>query len=241
VLPSRQLRLSPYRVMRDPAENKDFLPAVAFFSDPPNAEQASWDAAWQLEQHRDAARVLSFTREAMGPDAAGGTHDSCWARPRMWEQYGDVHRGVCLVFRRDRLEDTLRARLAGQGNHFLGDVRYSAAGIADTPLRTIVDERIFDDARRTQVVGDLVERHREDFFLAKTLDWATKYEFRAVLLGAADDYIFVAFADTLVAVVVGEKFPKWQLPGARSVCETACAELRRVLWDKGRPMCLRPR
>ena len=36
ILPSGQLRMSPYRHMRDPAENKDIVPGTAWAGDPPD-------------------------------------------------------------------------------------------------------------------------------------------------------------------------------------------------------------
>jgi hypothetical protein len=42
-------------------------------------------------------RVLSFTRDAEERGRFRG-FDCCWARPRMWEQYANDHRGVCLLF-----------------------------------------------------------------------------------------------------------------------------------------------
>ena len=36
--------------------------------------------------------------------------DCSWARPRMWEQYGDNHAGACLLFDRGRFEAILHHR-----------------------------------------------------------------------------------------------------------------------------------
>ncbi len=35
--------------------------------------------------------------------------------------------------------------------------------------------------------------------------------------------------------VVGERFPDWQLPGARHVADTAGVELGRMQWQNARP------
>jgi hypothetical protein len=73
----------------------------------------------------------------------------------------------------------------------------------------------------------------------KTDDWATEFEYRAVLLAPEDEYAFVSYRDTLAAVVLGDHFPDWQVSGAREVCDEAGAALCRVRWLQGRPRCVR--
>jgi hypothetical protein len=96
ILPTGKLHMSPYRLMRDPVENKDILPSIAWRGDPPDAGRAIDEVYAQLKAARDRMRVLSFTHDADRRAEYAG-FDCCWSRPRMWEQYGDKHRGVCLL------------------------------------------------------------------------------------------------------------------------------------------------
>jgi hypothetical protein len=234
VLPERRLRMSPYRVMRDPAENKDIVPGTAFSGDQPDAEEG-WAATVDgIKRIRDGCRVLSLTRDA----ADQGVHGSCWARPRMWEQYADVHRGACLVFDREELHGTLHAELNQLGPHYVDEVRYTAAGIAESATRNIIDERIFDPQQRPMAVAEYIESNHGDFFFLKGNDFATEREYRAVLMHDADEHAYISFRDALVAVIVGERFPDWQVPGAAEVCEEAGVKLRRMHWENGRPFAL---
>jgi hypothetical protein len=63
ILPG-QLRLSPYRKMRDPAENKDILPSIIWRGDTPMADRAFAKVYEQIKEARDGMRVLSTTRDA---------------------------------------------------------------------------------------------------------------------------------------------------------------------------------
>ena len=54
-----------------------------------------------------------------------------YARPRMWEQYGDNHRGVCLVFDKAELHATVMPQLEALGPHWHGAVTYSNAAIQE--------------------------------------------------------------------------------------------------------------
>jgi hypothetical protein len=52
------------------------------------------------------------------------------------------------------------------------------------------------------------------------------------------EYVYVGFRDALAAVIVGERFPDWQIPGAAEVCERAGVKLRLMHWENGRPFAL---
>jgi hypothetical protein len=51
-----------------------------------------------------------------------------------------------------------------------------------------------------------------------------------------DEFALADYGDTLRAVVLGEKFPEWQIAGAKQVCDAANVELRQMVWWNGRPI-----
>ncbi len=59
---------------------------------------------------------------------------------RMWEQYADEHAGVCLVFLRDRFETVMQRQLEGRGRPHVESVTYTAAGIAASEVRHLMDD-----------------------------------------------------------------------------------------------------
>lgn len=56
-----------------------------------------------------------------------------------------------------------------------------------------------------------------------------------MLAGSDDKYAYADYGAALVVVVLGERFPKWQVAGAREVCEGANVVMARVRWMNGRP------
>jgi hypothetical protein len=185
-----------------------------------------------------SARLLSLTHDAM--QYGDGVHDvfgCAWARPRLWEQYADQHRGVCLVFHRPLFE-------AAIGDHFqqvgvrcrLGEVAYTPSGYAGSEGKKLTDPRIFEAQLRANAVTEHIERHYRDFFFLKTDDWSTEHEYRAVILGHDDEFAFVPFGESLAAVIIGETFPAWQAPGAVSACDAVGVQARQIGWFGGRPV-----
>lgn len=120
-------------------------------------------------------------------------------------------------------------------------MRYDEGGHALSPSGLVADSRVFEIETRVLAVAEYIEKHHEALFFLKTDDWATEYEYRALLLSPSDEYAYVSYADALAAVVVGEEFPAWQLPGAQAVCEDAHVELRQITWKLGVPWAKAPR
>jgi hypothetical protein len=258
ILPSRRLRMSPYRKMRDPAENKDFVfePALE------RSESARADAVPRVlgmdvvatfKSMRDATRVLCFTLDARDD---GDTFECSWARPRMWEQYADAHCGTCLTFDHEGLLSALTDR----DRMYAASVQYTRGGIAESGARRMIHElslwrpepivrrvrgrrdprrllnRVSAEADRLDQVADLINRYRDDFFFLKGDDFETEHEFRVVLFGGQEEeYAYIDFNAALVSVILGERFPDWQVPGAVEACRAAGVPLRRMRWEGGRP------
>ena len=248
LLQPRRLRMSPYHRMRDPIESQDVLPIISWTGDRPDEDAVPWAVLADIKAARDAMRVLAFSRDA--GDGAGlrdPTFDCSWARPRMWEQYGDNHAGACLLFDRGRLETVLRHDL-GAGSLYIGNVRYDREGIASSRVQHLVDERIFDPTQRQRAVADHIDMYRDDFFFLKSDDFETEAEYRVVLntddgspVGYTTDdegYAYLGYGDALIAVVLGRHFPKWQRAGAREVCVDAGIKMLCMWWERGTPYLL---
>lgn len=164
----------------------------------------------------------------------------------MWEQYGDDHAGVCLVFDRQRLVDALDRSIGSQGSYHRGEVRYTRAGFSGS-----AGARLDFDEHPGESVEDAVRihlrRHLDCFFFLKTEEWASELEYRWVMEEAAtrpDAPAPAFFADvgaSLRSVVLGERFPRWRVFGAWQIAQAAGVELRQMEWRSGAPVAERLR
>lgn len=234
IIPTGELRMSPYHLMRDPAENKGFFPSASPPRDQENPVQEWLAAGLALKEARDQTRLMSLTCDAPDYEPAAKVFGCCWARARLWEQYADVHHGACLVFDRALFEEALRDKL-GEDRVSFGEVEYTPMGVAESAATHISDQRLMDPTTREQAVSEYLTNRRQELFFLKSDDWATEYEFRAVLARSDDEYAFTGYGQALVAVVVGERFPKWQVVGAQEICDRAGVLLSRARWNNGRP------
>ena len=242
ILPSGKLRMNPYSRMRDPFEIKrpTVLSAGSIGSDHDTDSRVFWGVQSLVSKSRDQYCLLSLTQGVEGGSGREGMLLCPWARARMWEQYGQDHAGVCLVFERDKLVEEVGNNLVREGSYWCDSVEYTLAGFGTANGAAISLNDFHDDDSLADDVAIHVQRHYKDFFFLKTLDWATEYEYRFVWNPAADELPeppihHVSYGDALRWVVVGEKFPDWQLPAAEEVAERAGAELRRMTWELNFP------
>jgi hypothetical protein len=244
IIPSGELRMSPYARMRDPLENRELSFAFGTSGDDAENDDALMDMVTDaIRQLRDRTLLLSFTIDSK----QGYTDDDlpfmrAWARARMWEQYASNHAGVCIAFDREPALDHMTAHLKEVSPAVeRGRVIYSPRGFRDTAAATVSLDHFREDF--DQSIATFVFSLARDLFRAKTLDWQSEHEYRVTIVTdktADDGYLFVPFGDasSVRAVILGERFPEWQVPGAKWACEQVGVELHRLQWLAGLPWSL---
>lgn len=208
-----------------------------------------WDTAYAYH-----VKVLCLTQDAPFKHDVERLFSFGYARPRMWEQYGDDHRGVCLCFQRDELLATLEREANGDypapavppGAYRHGAVVYRRTGpdqeALTAPLASITADpwrgASGDDAY------DFLVKHRDtlwgELLFAKLDDWEGEREYRWVMLRRDDpNPVFVPYRTALKSIIVGEEFPDWAVPSlqALNTARSAYGEpigpaaLYRLRWD----------
>jgi hypothetical protein len=257
IIPSGQLRMSPYARMRDPLENRE-LPFSSGEWDydastepvPDDVEKALAEAAVAdamfaeitkgITRLCDKTRLLSFTIDATeGYTERDLPFMRAWARARMWEQYASNHGGVCFAFDYERALRNIASHLHTLGMPNQGAVTYTPRGFRDTQASALQLDQFHAD-RLPDDIARFVVDHEHDLFFVKTLDWQSEHEFRVTLIPNVqgdDGYVHVPFGDaeSVRAVILGERFPEWQIPAAKWVCEQVGVTLLALHWIHGLP------
>jgi DUF2971 family protein len=194
ILPTRKLRLSSFALMSDPRENKDWVRyavnrRVRTSGRPQDVQKAIGEPfPVDLNQatlsanamRQQGTKILALTAE---PSERSPLEDfkRAYARPRMWERYGDSHRGVCLVFDRDELHRGCVAQLETIGTAWNGNVVYDNGALVDGGIQGF---RLGGTAIAA-AGGDLpnglaahLQQHRQLLFFTKMEDYRDEQEYR---------------------------------------------------------------
>jgi DUF2971 family protein len=226
ILQSMTIRLGPVKDANDPWEAREHNTWLGIAREPTEV----WHpfvlepARRELELALARARVACFSQDDPDdPDrerARWQARSTCgWAQDRMWAQYADGHRGVCLCFDRDWLLDAFDSELASHGQRFARAVRY---GDEQYELGSVKPSEA--EAETLGPVRHAVEfraRTAEHRFFTKRRDWEGEREWRLVLF---DDKptgpdAFVPIERALRAVIVGHRFADAYQPVVKTACE----------------------
>jgi hypothetical protein len=235
ILPSGQLRMNSLRRLRDPVENKDWVQGL-FTSVSWRPEDVDRFRA-ATDRVLDDTEIVSFTLDA---PVVGGSpeYSRGWARPRMWEQYAENHAGICLMFDRKRLDDWLQVGLPERKLTVADEVVYSNSPLpGHEEARTLHAVSLIAAGDEDLELGLKIhiERHAKELFFRKLADWSTEREYRYVVFDKHRAETLILYGNALHAVIVGERFPKWQISGAAEVCSKAGAKLLQIQWGASPP------
>ena len=241
ILPNRTLRLSSYGKMRDPLENQPWRFTFTGYGERDDAAlTADLRRYAQFEEKanksiRDCSHLLSLTVDAES-QPSGEQEPFCrgWARARMWEQYAENHRGVCLVFDRKHLAQSIEESLTQSGfvAFYHQEVIYDGGRI-ESPL---ID---WNDLDEPDFFVRYIEANRGALFFKKTLDWETEHEYRFVAISQDESPLSIDYGHSLTAVIVGEQLPRWEHPSAITACHEAEADPLLMKWKNRRPGLIR--
>ena len=112
----------------------------------------------------------------------------------MWAQYGDCHRGVCLIFRTNQFLDATGARFNESTPRFYGSVQYVNRPVVPNLFspdeqQYMIDLESFETVGRDQYLLQHVVAHRNRLFLEKMTDWENEREWRIVALVSSEDEV----------------------------------------------------
>jgi Protein of unknown function (DUF2971) len=170
---------------------------------------AIWDAVVPVsKEQRDQVRILSLTRDrpSGAADSAGYQAARGFARPRMWETYGDRHQGVCFVFETESLVKSFDS--LGLTNAFSGNVNYEppSVDLFQSLLFDVVG--IHDLAILSERIAVKLINDREMLLFRKHPDWSGEDEFRLLHFpfpSIGSDPRLVPFESSIKGIVVGER------------------------------------
>lgn len=243
ILSEHKLRLSPYEKMRDPLENHRWR--FTFFGGSGSTDDASivreakaQDVFEEMANHRvkKSCYLLSLTVDA--EPSPGSEHELFhrgWARARLWEQYAERHRGMCLVFDRDRLTRCFAESaliLSGSADLYHRPVIYSDSGLR----KPVIDKDALE--AKPGYFDQYIATHNEALFFRKTLDWETEHEYRFVVDSRAADPPrrppSIDFGDALTHVIAGRCLTPDEHPAVAARCRETNVDPLRVKWKNYR-------
>lgn len=209
ILPSATLRFNQLANVNDPKESisNDWL-LFGSADDLGNARERV------VEFFRLNVKAACFSRD--NPDICSHDEygiDACsrgYMKPRMWATYGDEHKGVCLVFDKQKLEAVFRSHIEPDDRFFHGDVRYGRFLTPEDSLGFSINFAELDKDF-ISTIHRMVDEYSGVYFFFKHADWMTEDEYRCILVGNRQQIEHLPFGDALVGVALGVDTPEKEI------------------------------
>lgn len=156
----------------------------------------------------------------------------------MWAQYGEAHKGVCLIFDRALFHEAIVEALNTRCTIYCGPVEYSDSWTGSQILAGALDEEEIARHGLESALHSHRHRYYRTFFFTKSNDWSQEFEYRWVAIGANDEPEFVPIDKAIVGIVVGVDFPKTYLPSLLPFCKELKIPGVRIGWENGIPLLI---
>ena len=234
ILLSQQMRMGSLKNMNDPLEFQDHRKDSIVFCDNPTNEEIALrmrrfnDAVIEREK---AVRFSSFSMD-LSKGSQGEYYNNLskgWARSRMWAQYADNHKGVCLVFDKKKLVEDFE-------NSFKSDLCETHCGKVDYTNN-------LDSLKETlsKLCDSFLTLDKIQFLFLKCEDFKDEQEFRLLLINKRlkdeNESVSFSIAKSICGVIPGTKFSKENELSLRKAIESCNPSIRwlPIWWDYGMP------
>lgn len=159
------------------------------------------------EQIKTNCKVLCFSKDmpGLGNDVLNDIYLRGFAKPRMWAQYGDNHKGLCLVFKRERIEALLIEQFGQDAELYGSNINYRNRPLKGDIFRS--PYTLHYPLLREVGIVEYVKRHiytyNVELIFEKSLDWRDENEYRFLMHIDRLENQFLQFDDALGGIVFG--------------------------------------
>lgn len=237
ILLSQQMRLGPLVNKNDPLEFEDHRDDGRVIHGNPSNEELAVIIGDYKNAVDEKMRSVRFASFAMDMPFCNPPKDSQenyynnlskgWARSRMWAQYADNHKGVCLIFDKENLVKTFEKSFGSCEIHYK-EVTYTNSLY---PLQESLEQNC----------KSLLTSEKISFLFQKCQDFRDEQEFRLLLIDKSlkktDELVSFSISDSLCGVIPGARFPKeneLSLKKAMKYCNSKIKWLP-IWWNYGMP------
>lgn len=217
ILPQKSIRFSPIRKTNDPQESngrnfqlKDDIGIMATENiDKKHINQFLQNQTMYKDALNKNIKILCFTQDYVPEYNDSFCRDigRGYAKPRMWSQYSDNHKGVCLVFNKKKLIKYFDTKY---NNYFHehGSISYKFKD-HHHKLYYSAYTLLSSELKKYNNVQDIIYNRRKKYsdmyYFFKHPDWQEEREYRFLLDYSEDTYPIIEIDGLLEGIILGER------------------------------------
>lgn len=233
ILPNGNLRFSEIINTNDPRERKNWN----FVLTCPSPKIPQGDKYLEIIAEANCifkrnCKLLCFSSDVTDENAnTFNLTINGFKHPRMWAQYAENHRGICLVFEKKKLSKNIAESLKDKGILHHGYVNYTQSIHSYDAFHLNYDEICFKGLN-IYLMEHLSKFYRELFF-EKNIDWRDECEYRWVIIGNNSNEEYVSIRNAICGVIVGADFPTVYKVVIEKFCQEYKINAAKINWCNG--------
>ena len=240
ILPYSKLRLTPLALTNDPLEYKELLFMSLGWGDFLDKENKITQAMYKVNSiRREKYQMIafSFNQTTSIPSHRDSLIDQyellgC-CKPRMWSQYGENHRGVVLALDLNKILNGTNDQLKKENRTHSNPMTYELINIKS---KVVLDSNEIFASDIDDYCERFIERNIEELFFYKHPDYKDENEYRIIVNAISTDRVFINIKDSILAVIIGDRFPDGLLPSLKYLCKKLDVTCKRISWESGQPI-----
>lgn len=128
--------------------------------------------------------------------------------PRMWSQYGHQHKGICLAFSRQKLEQEIANKLKNKEKTkmFFDKITYKEFPVIDRSA--LITEISGNNIDIEKYVEKFIYKNYKELFFKKHKDYRDENEYRLVIYDPKNSIEYINIISSLEAIIIGDNFDK---------------------------------
>ena len=221
ILDKKRLLLAPLTNTNDPRENKSFVFAATYFPDdnPGDLLKSSEKISNYLRQD---CKLLCFSLDSY--------YLSGFEYSRMWANYGDRHKGICLELGKNEFIEENKDYI--DAKHFK-KVKYKAYNPYTYNDKKTVDYTSLNKLGEEKYLKSKFRKKYLDYlYFTKTKEWESEKELRLVSFSDKKENEYVDIKNSLKKIYLGVDFNEKYLPAIKAL--TKELEISRLIYYEGR-------
>jgi hypothetical protein len=173
---------------------------------------------------RKSTKIICFSQDYKIEDNNNIRIGQCGYINRMWTQYGDAHKGICLEINREEFEDENSDVIANANSFKMEPVTYkvSKSFSLKVDLKDQTPESYFGSRK-------FIEDNYKEYIFTKDHSWCTEHEYRMAKLlcnGEEDEYLSIK--KSLRRILVGLHFPEDGLKALKEIVNDETILIERI-------------
>jgi hypothetical protein len=237
ILPNKNLKFSRYQETNDPQERKEW-----FFSAGTNEGRClnkytpEYLSSVLNPSLKVNTHVLCFSTDAnLTGNHIADLPNRGFCMSRMWAQYGDRHKGVCLVYDQRSLADVIHKQLSDK-TYRAQRVRYLDRTLGEVtidPAYTVNIDSLEDWGNEFYAFSH-GQQFVERLYFEKATDWKGEREYRWVVFDTSED-LYVSTERSLVGIMFGAEVAEMDVKRIVNLTKSSPLFYQQLKWRNCTP------